>query len=136
MSEKTFEAYFRTGMKGREGAYVTKHHDTTEGIADFSVHLRKWGLNTWVELKVVTGWPHNEKIKIWWDHYTEHQALFLRQRDGWLFVRVNRSYFLFSAATAWRMWEAKGFTRNEFLTECHRVWHSNVIWLEFIDAIR
>lgn len=136
MSEETLVGYTRIGLKRRNECYVTKHNDLTDGIPDLSVTLRKWGINTWIELKATDAWPAKTATRIWWDHYTEQQALFLRQRMGWLFVRVGKTYALFTGEAAWRMWKDKGWAKMEFLLEAHRVWHNGVVWSEFIDAIR
>lgn len=134
--ENSLLAYTREGLNGKRSAcYVTKHNDLSAGIPDLSVTVRATGTNTWIELKATAQWPVKAHTRVFWDHFTEEQALFLRRRGGWLFVRVSRNYFLFTGDVAWELWERKGFTRAEMFAQAHRVWAKYVDWQEFAEAI-
>ena len=134
MSEETFLGLVREKL--RHSAYVHKHNDLTEGVSDLSVCFKANGRTVWVELKVKDKWPVKPGTRIWWDHYTEQQALWLRRRRGWLFVRVGKCYALFTGAEAWRMWEAHGYTNVEFLGNAHTTWFNACAWLDLIKVLR
>lgn len=130
MAEESMIGYVRKGLKRR--ALVLKHNDINPGIADLSLYFPKWDLTRWVELKALPDWPTRAGTRIWWPHYTESQALFLRQRRGFLLVRCGRrTYALFSGGEAWAMWEARGWPKAEFLRRAARVWPGGIVWAEF-----
>lgn len=114
MAEVTAVDYVLKGLR-KLGAHCVKHNDINVGIADISVCLD--GKTAWIEMKARDRWPVLAETRVWWDHYTEEQALFLRRRRGWLLARVGREYFLFDAREAWSLWEARGYTRRE-MEEC------------------
>jgi hypothetical protein len=125
MSEITAVGYFMNGLKKEWGAHCIKHNDSTIGIPDISTHLLRHGTQ-WVEVKATMKWPARDATKLHWEHYTEEQALFLKRREGWLFVRVAREYFLFNAQEAWAMWECAGFNKQEFIARSIAHWKMKV----------
>lgn len=133
--EGSLHSYVRNGLSLlRSKCHVTKHNDLTPGIPDLSICTPN-GHNTWMELKATKDWPARAETKLWWDHYTEHQALFLRQRHGWLFVRVARNYFLFDGERAWDLWTVGGYTRAEMFAHALKVWPASVDWEELVEII-
>lgn len=129
MSEKTLETYFRNGLFKR--ADLWKHNDVGVGIADFSAYFRASRVTRWIELKAAERWPVKGETRVWWEHYTEHQMLFLRARRGWLFVRIGKDYFLFDWIVAAELWAARGFTRSEMYSRATKWWVRSVAWREF-----
>ena len=134
MSETTFLGYVRSGLRGF--AYVQKHNDITEGVPDLSLCFKTNKRNVWMELKATARWPLKDETPVWWEHFTEQQAVWLWQREGWLFVRVWKTYALFTGAEAWRMWQAHGYKRETFLLNAYAVWHNRVKFFELAEAIR
>lgn len=133
MAESSLVDYVKRGLKRK--AFVTKHCDISPGIPDLSIYFPKADVFRWVETKASAQWPVRAETRIWWDHYTEQQALWLYQRRGFLFVRVSKSYALFDGKTAWEMWEARGFTKRVFVDSARKVWFGNVSWLEFAEEL-
>jgi hypothetical protein len=138
MSENSFVTYCRKGLSSY--GEVQKHNDITEGISDLSIYLRDADKTVWMELKVIDSAPVKPTTKIFWEHYTEQQALWIRRRKGWLFVRVKwasarASYYLFTGAEAWAMWEAGGYPREKFIECAHSAWHNVVNWHELKRVI-
>jgi hypothetical protein len=132
MAEVTAVDYVLKGLR-KLGAHCVKHNDIAVGIADVSACLN--GVTAWIELKATERWPVRPETRVWWDHYTEEQALFLRKRKGWLLVRVGREYFLFDAPEAWSIWESRGYTRAEMAECCWRSWAGSIRWLELRKAL-
>jgi hypothetical protein len=134
--ENYLQRYTIEGLTKRFSAcFVTKHNDITPGVPDLSVFVKLTEKNTWIELKAKPQFPQNLEKPVHFDHYTEHQALFLRQRKGWLFIRVKRIYFLFNSEQAWRFWESGGFTKAAMSENATVVWHGAVNWKEFVETI-
>lgn len=132
--EESLLAYVRARMKRM--AHVVKHHDDwTPGISDLSLFLLKERVTRWVELKAEADWPKRTDTPLHLDCYTEAQALFLRTRDGFLLVRVKSAYMLFSAATAWELWESGGWPRHIMLNRAVKVWYRFILWKEFKEAL-
>jgi hypothetical protein len=125
MSEITAVGYLCKGLERVRKAHCIKHNDLTVGIADVSAHVLHAGTQ-WIEVKATQEWPKREETRIWWPHFTEHQALFLRRREGWLFVRVERDYFLFSAAWSWELWMQKGFPQSRMREVARAHWARSV----------
>lgn len=134
MSEDTLVSYVREGV--RPFAEFAKHNDgCTIGVPDVSLYIRKCDRNVWIELKAKDDWPARTSTKIWWDHYTEQQALWLRTRRGWLLMRVGKQYILLNGAMSWAMWTAKGWTKEQLYAHATAVWNARIPFEEFMREI-
>lgn len=134
--ENYFKDYVVKGLTKRFSAcFVTKHNDLNPGVPDLSVFVKETQKNTWMELKAESQFPQRARTRLKLYCYTEEQALFLRQRKGWLFARVKRNYFLFNADQAWACWVEGGFTKAEFSARATAVWHGAVNWRELASII-
>lgn len=135
MSEDTLVSYVREGVK--PFAEFAKHNDScTVGVPDVSLYIRRRDRNVWLELKSKDDWPARASTKIWWDHYTEQQALWLRTRNGWLLMRIGKQYILLDARMSWLMWEARGWTREELIARAKCVWNLRIPFDDFICEIQ
>jgi len=131
VAEISLVDYVRRGLRRR--ALAVKHNDLMPGIADLSLHFPAAGRGgtRWVETKASVAWPARPGTRVWWPHYTEHQALFLRQRQGYLLARIGREYLLFDGDAAWAQWEARGWPREMFRARAQAHWAGRINWLEF-----
>jgi hypothetical protein len=82
----------------------------------------------WIEVKSKSAYPVKASTRIWWQHYTEEQALFLRKRDGFLAVRVAKDYYLFDAVDAWMIFENKGIHESEMAERSVIWWRNKIDW--------
>lgn len=130
MSEDTLVGYVRGGMRGRWS--MTKHHDAfTPGIPDIS--YRSQGVNGWLELKECTALPARPLTPLkFGSEFTLEQALFLRDRDGKLLIRVTpeRLYIGLNAPQAWALHADRGWPLLRFVNE-GRVWKHRIDWRQF-----
>lgn len=134
MSEETLHSYVREGVK--PFAEFAKHNDNcTVGVPDCSMFVRATERNVWVELKAKEDWPKREATKVWWDHFTEQQALWLRTRKGWLLMRIGRQYLLLDGGQAWDMWCARGWTQSELMHRARAVWNGRIPFNDFVKEI-
>jgi len=133
VAENSLTDYAAKGLRGM--AEVMKHNDLSPGVPDLSVCVRGGGCTRWVEAKAARAWPARAATPLRFPHYTELQALFLRRRGGFLFVRVGKTYLLYRAPEAWALWEAGGWARAEMLENAARVWHGGVRWREFLEEL-
>lgn len=134
--ENYFQDYVIAGLTRKFSAcFVHKHRDVAEGVPDLSIHVKESGVNTWIELKAVADFPKRPTSRLKVDHYTESQALFLRQRKGWLFIRVRKIYYLFNGEQAWDFWKRGGFTKEEMGGNATAVWYSSVNFKELVEII-
>jgi hypothetical protein len=115
------------------GAHCVKHNDLTAGVADVSAALLN--VTRWIEVKEKGEWPARAKTLVHWDHYTELQALFLRRRGGFLFIRIARDYLLLESDAAWALWEQGGATRERLCAWAVARWERSVEWWELKGAI-
>ena len=132
MAEVTAVDYVLDGLR-RLGAHCVKHNDINVGIADISACLE--GDTQWIEMKATERWPARPHTRIWWDHYTEQQALFLRKREGWLMVRVGRDYMLYEGREAWAIWEARGYTASMMKSRSVAFWPGKIPWIALRRAV-
>ena len=135
MSEETLIVYVRNGL--RKWAHVTKHNDgCTTGMSDLSIHFIGARGSVWMELKATHSWPTRPDTRVRWDHYTEEQAVWIRQRKGWLLARVGRSYLLFDALAALELWQANGWTKQQMFAGATLVWANCINWRQLAEVIR
>lgn len=91
-----------------------------------------WGVDFWLELKEIDGWPVRPATPVRIDHYTKEQRLWLRRRTlargrAFLLLRVGKhpraTYLLFSGPFLWE--SVGGVTRMEL--EAGAVWRADRI---------
>jgi len=133
MAEDTFVGYLCTGFR-KAGYHVVKHNDINVGVPDISVYDPVSKQTRWIEVKSKQLYPAKPTTRIWWPHYTEEQALFLRKRDGLLAVRVEKDYYLFNASIAWHIFENKGIL-HEDMAQSSDIWWKNKIDWDAMDEV-
>lgn len=139
MAESSIYDYVREGLQGK--AFVHKHNDLAPGVPDLSVHIHpeyvadKHGRTVWIEAKAASDWPAKEDTKLRFAHYTEHQALWLKRRGGWLLIRVRRNYYLLDGNAAWKFWIRDGMTKEHLGIHATQVWSGGIKFLEFLRVI-
>jgi hypothetical protein len=129
MAERSLVDYVLTGMQGHWTG-GTKHADAyTPGIADVSGYVKKRG-NVFIELKALHTWPSRPMtpVKINLDAL---QREFLKERHGWLFLRVKRDYLLYSWDRAYVFDDSPGWPAHIMKAAANKTWKHKVDWKEF-----
>lgn len=127
MAEDTFVAYLCGGLR-KAGFHVVKHNDINIGVPDISVYDPVSNQTRWIEVKSKQQYPAKDTTRIWWPHYTEEQALFLRKRNGILAVRIAKDYYMFDATNAWLIFENKGIHESEMAERSMIWWQNKIDW--------
>lgn len=131
MSERTLVDYVLEGMRGRWELPVKHADGFTLGISDLSAWIAPAG-NVFIELKDAPHWPARGTTPLDVD-YTEEQHLFTRKRRGWVFLRVEREYFLFDHHHACVL--TGDFTERDVRTGASAKWERSVEWENFARLI-
>jgi hypothetical protein len=90
---------------GKEGHVKRCENYVGPGTPDVNYCIR--GVERWIELKEVDGWPKRLDTKFDIEHFTSDQRIWHRRRwaaggISYVFVQIGRDYFLFSG-----LWAAK-----------------------------
>lgn len=110
-----------------------RHEDKyAKGVPDVSFGAN--GVQGWVELKTIPGWPKRAASVVTIEHYTQEQRLwlFLRGRGCWLLLKVGEAWLLFDHTAAW---EVGRVTKQRLEKIATRIWIGNPKGPEFIQAI-
>ncbi|CAB4170140.1 hypothetical protein UFOVP1082_5 [uncultured Caudovirales phage] len=134
MSEDTFVGYLGLGFR-KMGCHVVKHNDINIGIPDLSVFDQMTKQTKWLEVKNKQEYPAKETTKIWWPHYTEQQALFLRKRNGFLIARIARDYYMFDDVEAWAIFENKGLIKSDLMLKSKIWWRNKIDWTAMYEEL-
>jgi hypothetical protein len=112
-----------------------KHADAfTEGVADLSAWIAPAG-NIWIECKTLARWPVRPftRVRLGLEPL---QVDFLRERRGWLWVRVGREYLLFDHSVMCIAGFADGMTQGALRMQTVQIWKNSVNWQEFATWVR
>ena len=83
--------------------HAQRHEEASgaKGVPDASFGM--FGVNGWIELKTIEGWPKNPNKIVEIKHFTAEQKLWMLMRgraggNTWLFLKVENDYLLFDHA--------------------------------------
>jgi len=135
MAETSLKTYLFAGMLGLWQHPVKHCESFTIGVPDVSAFMPQCG-TVWIELKDLPHWPKRPQTRVVVEPDPNRWALqrdFLEQRKGFLFLRVEREYLLFT-------WQAL-FVVNQENAEGlrnHAVcrWERRVNWQEFAACLK
>lgn len=137
MSEASFWDTLRKGM--RDKWIIQRHEDAfSEGIPDLSYDIPGMKGSGWIELKYLKSFPKRESTVVKIPHYSIMQRNWIKQHGRinnrvYLFVQVNREYFLFNWLTAAQS-VGLALTKEEFYEGCF-YWQRNVDFNELRDIL-
>lgn len=134
MAESSLWGTLRKNMRGY-GHWVRIENKVEKGTPDVNGcfnHNGK-GVDVWIELKSLREWPVRATTCIRLPHFTKEQKQWLLDRAeaggrAFLFVRVEREYFLFSAA---RAQVVEQLTREQWYKAARAHYTNRVTWDHF-----
>jgi hypothetical protein len=107
MAESSLWSYLKKNMQGY-GHWVRIENSVGEGTPDVNACCNQNGftIDAWIELKSVRAWPKRASTAVKIPHFTSEQKQWLLDRyqaggAAFLFVRIEREYFLFTAPVAY-----------------------------------
>lgn len=131
--ETVLWGYLREGMRNWWDA--CRHEDSiTTGVPDVSYGAR--GVQGWIELKVIAGWPGNAGTAVKIKHLAAWQRRWLtgRGKHGgghvWLLLKVitPRTFLLFP----WdRVYHIGRLNRIDLIDATCGIWFDRIDWTEF-----
>lgn len=138
MAESSLWSYIKRGT-GSTGHWVRIENRVESGTPDVNgcfTHDGK-GVDAWIELKTRDSWPKRLTTPIKLPHFTDEQKKWLlaRRRSGgrsFLFVRVGREYFLFSAVAAYTI---EQYSRPDWEARALAHYRNRVDWEHFRSTI-
>lgn len=132
MAEKSLWTSLRKNMRGH---WVRIENSCAKGTPDVNGCFTHNGqrVEVWIELKALEDWPVRATTCIRLPHYTQEQRdwLLARAQAGgraFLFVRVAREYFLFTAA---RAQVVEQLTRAQWYQAAYAQYNHRVQWDHF-----
>lgn len=134
MAEKSLWSTLRKNMRGY-GHWIRIENTVGKGTPDVNGCFKHNGMevDAWIELKALEDWPVRATTPVRLPHFTSEQKQWLLDRAlaggrAFLFVRVSREYFLFTAARAQTV---EQLTREQWMTTAHAYYKNRVQWEHF-----
>lgn len=116
---------------------ATRHEDKLNlGVPDVS--FGALGVNGWIELKAIKGWPKRQNSPVSIPHYSKEQRIWIYQRGQyskcvWALLRVGREWLLFDPMSA-RLVLGIG-TADEHRRAARKIWIDTPPVDEFLKTI-
>lgn len=138
MNESLFWNLIRRNVKGH---FERVENVISPGTPDvnycFTVDGRKY--EGWIELKWIKEFPKRASTVVKIPHFTDDQRNWIIQRIGnggsvWVFLRVEREFFLFDGFTASRH-VGIDLVRKGLRDEAYGYWSPRVDWDEFMKEL-